>query len=205
MNIFFNKQKKLQKLIEFSRWIKDVFNIGMNTRQKQQFEKYNNEINNTRHVTREFYSDYKRRLLSLAVAVEYRDNEDTTGERRKKIYKSYRKHNGKVHNDLLVLIDYVLRFFSENNIFLNEIRVIERNIISQNETMMNYKDYLYFKVSIILNVSHGLRHLANDGDLYNDDLYKVIAQRYERGQQETQEQIQRALKKLQKQRQTNKT
>ena len=204
MNIFFNKQKKLQKLIEFSRWIKDVFNIGMNTRQKQQLEQYNDEINNTRHVTREFYSDYKRRLLSLAVAVEYRDNEDTTGERKKKIYTCYRKHNGKVHNDLLVLIDYVLRFFSENNIFLNEIRVIQRNIISQNETMMNYKDYLYFKVSIILNVSHGLRHLANDGDLYNDDLYKVIAQRYERGERETQEQIQRALRELQRQRQTKK-
>ena len=117
MNIFFNKQKKLQKLIEFSRWIKDVFNIGMNTRQKKQLEQINDEINNTRHVTREFYSDYKRRLLSLAVAVEYRDNEDTTGERKKKIYTCYRKHNGNVHNDLLVLIEYLLRYFSNINIF----------------------------------------------------------------------------------------
>ena len=181
-------------------WIENVFKIGMNSIQETQFYGYKNEINNTRHMPSVFYSDYKNKLLSLAVAVEYCDDEDTTGERRKKIYTCYSKQNGNVCNDLLVLIDYVLRFFSENNTFLNEIQQIQQTIIVQKKTIMNYKEYFKFKNNIIMKVLYGFNIFS-----LSDNLYKVIAQRYERGQQETQEQIQRALKKLQKQRQTNKT
>ena len=46
-----------------------------------------------------------------------------------------------------------------------------------------------------MNVSHGFR----DSTYYHDDLYKVVAQRYENVEQET-EQIQRALTVLQTQR-----
>jgi hypothetical protein len=145
-----------------------------------------------------FYSDYKNKLLSLAVAVEYHDDEDTTGERRKKIYTCYRKQNGNVRNDLLVLIDYVLRFFSENNTFLDEIQQLQQNIIVRNETIMNYKEYFEYKNAIIQNVCYGFRNFT-----CSDNLDKVIAQRYERGERETREQIQRALRELQRQRQTN--
>ena len=53
------------------------------------------------------YNDYKIKLLSFAVIAEYRDNKDTTGVQIKKIYKCY-KNNGNIHNDLFVLIDYIL-------------------------------------------------------------------------------------------------
>ena len=180
-----------QKLKRFLDWIENVFKIGMNSIQETQFYGYKNEINNTRHMPSVFYSDYKNKLLSLAVAVEYCDDEDTTGERRKKIYTCYRKNNGNVHNDLLVLIDYVLRFFSENNTFLNEIQQIQQTIILQNKTIMNYKAYFEFKYNIIMSVCYGFRTFT-----LSDNLYKVIAQRYERGQRETQEGIQSALRVL---------
>ena len=180
-----------QKLKRFLDWIENVFKIGMNSVQEIQFYQYKNEINNTRHMPSAFYSSYKNKLLSLAVAVEYCDDEDTTGERRKKIYTCYRKNNGNVHNDLLVLIDYVLRFFSENNTFLNEIQQIQQNIIVRNKTIMNYKEYFEFKYKIIKNVCYGFRTFT-----LSDNLYKVIAQRYERGQRETQEGIQSALSVL---------
>ena len=41
-----------------------------------------------------------------------------------------------------------------------------------------------------MNVCYGFRNFTR-----SDNLYKVIAQRYERGERETQEQIQRALRR----------
>ena len=117
-----------QKLRNFLVWVSDVFTIGMSMAQEVEMYEYSEEIMNTRHMTREFYRDYKRKLLSLAVIAEYRDYEDTTGERKTKIYKSY-KNNGNVPNDLLVLIEYVLRFFRSVNENVNEIQQIRDTII----------------------------------------------------------------------------
>ena len=95
-------------------------------------------------------------------------------------------------NDLLVLIDYILRFFSENNRSVNEIQQIRQTIISENERMMNHEKYFKLKRSIIRKVSSGFTNSA----YHQDDLYTVIAQRYENLEQETEEHVQRALTQL---------
>ena len=150
-------------------------------------------------MSRDMYRDFKLKVLSLAVIAEYGDDEDTTGQRKKKIYTCY-KNNGNVPNDLLVLIEYVLRFFSYNNTSVNQIQGIRQTIITENERIMNYEKYFKLKRSIIRKTSSGSVYHQND-------LYTVIAQRYENLQHETQEQIQRALARLtrnaQRQRQNN--
>ena len=87
-------------------------------------------------------------------------------------------------NDLLVLIEYVLRFFRSVNV--NEIQEIRERIIIENERIMNYEKYFELKNSIIRKVSSGFTNSQ-------DDLHTVIAQRYENLEHETKEQIQRAL------------
>ena len=71
------------------------------------------------HISNSMYTEYTMKLLSFAIVAEYRDYEDAKGDRKKKIYTCYKKQKGKVRNNLLVLIEYVLRFFSEHNMFLN--------------------------------------------------------------------------------------
>ena len=183
-----NRKQKLRNLLE---WVSDVFSDGMSMDQEVEMYEYSNKIRNTMFMTREFYRNYKRKLLSLAVAVEYHDDKDTTGERKTKIYTCY-KNNGNVPNDLLVLIEYVLRFFS-TSVNVQEIR--ERKI-TENERIMNYEKYFKLKRTIIRKASSS-----------QENLYTVIAQRYENLQHETQEQIQRALaivtRNAQRQRQNN--
>ena len=176
-----------QKLRNFLEWVSDVFSDGMSMDQEVEMYEYSNKIRNTMFMTREFYRNYKRKLLSLAVAVEYHDDEDTTGERKTKIYTCY-KNNGNVPNDLLVLIEYVLRFFS-TSVNVQEIR---ERIITENERIMNYEKYFKLKRTIIRKVSSGQNHL-----------YTVIAQRYENLEHKTQEQITRLARSTQRQRQNN--
>ena len=68
---------------------------------------------------------------------------------------------------------------------------------------MNYEKYFELKNSIIHTASSGFTNSV----YHQNDLYTVIAQRYENLQHETQEQIQRALARLtrnpQRQRQNN--
>ena len=149
--IFFKNQKKLQKLKAFSLWITDVFSVGLNRQQLEQCNRYNNEIQNMTHISNSMYTEYKMKLLSLAVIAEYRDNEDAMGERKKKIYTCYRKHNGKVHNDLLVLIDYVLQFYQQNEILqtqqdiiilITSTELLHKHTIEQtNKHKMSYRKY----------------------------------------------------------------
>ena len=175
-----------QKLRNFLVWVSDVFRIGMSMAQEFKMYEYRDKIRNTIFMTCEFYRDYKSKLLSLAVLVEYRDDKDTMGERKTKIYKCY-KNNGNVPNDLLVLIEYVLRFFSHINRSVNEnvneIQEIRDTIITENERIMNYQKYFKLKSNIIRKVSSGITNSV----YHKDDMYSVIAQRYENLEHETQE------------------
>ena len=174
-----NRKQKLRNLLV---WVSDVFTIGMSMDQEVEMYEYSDKIRNTMFMTREFYRNYKRKLLSLAVAVEYHDDKDTTGERKTKVYTCY-KNNGNVPNDLLVLIEYVLRFFSHNNNSVNEIQEIRDTIITENERIMNYQKYFKLKSNIIRKVSSGITNSV----YHKDDMYSVIAQRYENLEHETQE------------------
>ena len=166
-----NTYKRKQKLKKLSHWINDVFRNGLSRNQKNTWNQYNNEINNTRHMSRDMYRDFKLKVLSLAVIAEYCDYEDMTGERKTKIYTCY-QNNGNVPNDLLVLIEYVLRFFRSVNENVNEIQQIRDTIIFENERIMTYKKYFELKNTIIRKVSSGFKNSV----YHKDDLYTVIAQ-----------------------------
>ena len=187
--IFFKNQKKLQKLKAFSLWITDVFSVGLNRQQLEQCNRYNNEIQNMTHISNSMYTEYKMKLLSLAVIAEYRDHEDATGERKKKIYTCY-KHNGKVHNDLLLLIDYVLRFYQQNYMHRNVILKTQQEIIQHYQPIMNYKEYFQLKCRILIHASYGM---IVDIDYHPDNIYRVVARTYNRTDQQAQNELHRVL------------
>ena len=188
--IFFKNQKKLQKLKAFSLWISDVFSVGLNRQQLEQCNRYNNEIQSMTHISNSMYTEYKMKLLSLAVIAEYRDDEDATGEQKKKIYTCYRKHNGKVHNDLLLLIDYVLRFYQQNDMHRNVILQTQQEIIQHYQPIMNYKEYFTLKNRILTHASYGIRV---DIDYHPDNIYRVVARTYNRTDQQAQNELHRVL------------
>ena len=70
--------KRKIKLTNLLNWVYDVFGIGMNNEHRKVWFENQKIINSTMNVTRDFYHAWKLNLLSLAVAVEYRDYEDKT-------------------------------------------------------------------------------------------------------------------------------
>ena len=189
MDILYKRKQKLKKL---SHWINDVFRIGLNSYQRDTLNEYNNRINNTTNLSFDMYTEYKIKLLSLAVIAEYRDYEDTTGERKKKIYTCY-KNNRRVHNDLFVLIDYILQYFNNHNQFINFTLKKQKEIKQKNQKIMNYKEYFELKNQILIDVSYGMTSGIN----YScGKLHTFIAQTYDRTDQETQRQLHIVLTEL---------
>ena len=189
MDILYKRKQKLKKL---SHWINDVFRIGLNSYQRDTLNEYNNRINNTTNLSFDMYTEYKIKLLSLAVIAEYHDYQDATGERKKKIYTCY-KNNGKVHNDLLVLIDYIVRYFNNHNQFINFILTTQTQLKQKNQKIMNYKEYFELKNQILRDVSYGMTSGIN----YSAGrLHTFIAQTYDRTDQETQRQLHIVLTEL---------
>ena len=183
---------KKQNLKKLSHWINDVFRIGLNSYQRDILNEYNNRINNTTNLSFDMYTEYKIKLLSLAVIAEYHDYQDATGERKKKIYTCY-KNNGKVHNDLLVLIDYILRYFYNHNQFINFILRTQNEIKQKNQKIMNYKEYFELKNQILIDVSYGMTSGINYS---GGKLHTFIAQTYDRTDQEAQQQLHIVLTEL---------
>ena len=138
------------------------------------------------------YTEYKIKLLSLAVIAEYRDNEDVTGERKKKIYTCY-KNNGKVHNDLFVLIDYILQYFNKHNQYINFILKTQTQLQQKNQKIMNYKEYFELKNQILIDVSYGMTMGINYS---GGKLHTFIPQTYDRTDQEAQRQLHIVLTEL---------
>ena len=92
------------------------------------------------------------------------------------------------YNNLVVLINYVLRFFSEHNVFVNQILQTKQHIITHyNQTMINYKDYFKYKNDILKDVRTGI---TVDPDI-NPDIDRVVAQTYDRPNEESEEEIRR--------------
>ena len=185
------RKKKLKALLN---WINDVYHVGMHNVQIYTLNTtYNNEINSTRHMTRENYKDLKTKLLSLAVAVEY--GEDTSNERKMKIYTCY-KNGGNTRNDLIDFIDYIIEFYAHNSL-VNEIQEIRQQIIEKNKTTFNYKEYFELKYNILHFASYGL-HEYYGGNF--DESYKIIAEGYEKifaeGYERGEEYVQRELGKM---------
>ena len=189
MDILYKRKQKLKKL---SHWINDVFRIGLNSYQRDTLNEYNNRINNTTNLSSDMYTEYKIKLLSLAVIAEYRDNVDVTGERKKKIYTCY-KNNGKVHNDLFVLIDYILQYFNKHNQYINFILRTQTQLQQKNQKNMNYKEYFELKNQILIDVSYGMTSGINYS---GGKLHTFIAQTYDRTDQETQRQLHIVLTEL---------
>ena len=189
MDILYKRKQKLKKL---SHWINDVFRIGLNSYQRDTLNEYSNRINNTTNMSSDMYTEYKIKLLSLAVIAEYHDYEDVTGERKKKIYTCY-KNNGKVHNDLFVLIDYILQYFNKHNQYINFILKTQTQLQQKNQKIMNYKEYFELKNQILRDVSYGMTSGIN----YSAGrLHTFIAQTYDRTDQETQRQLRIVLTEL---------
>ena len=191
-----NFRFKLQKIKKFSLWINNVFRMGWDNNQRDIWNMYNNKINNTRHMSHDMYSDYKMKLLSLAVIAEYRDYYDTTGERKNKIYTCY-KNNGTVENDLLVLINYILQYFYNNNQFISFTLKRQQEIKQQNQRIMNYKKYFELKDQILIDVSYGMTSGINYSAA---DLRAFIAQTYDRTDHRTEEKLHSVLTELDTQR-----
>ena len=189
MDILYKRKQKLKKL---SHWINDVFRIGLNSYQKDILNEYNNRINNTTNLSFDMYTEYKIKLLSLAVIAEYHDYQDATGERKKKIYTCY-KNNGKVHNDLFVLIDYILQYFNKHNQYINFILKTQTQLQQKNQKIMNYKEYFELKNQILIDVSYGMTSGINYS---GGRLHTFIAQTYDRTDQETQRQLHIVLTEL---------
>ena len=185
------RKKKLKALLN---WINDVYHVGMNNVQGYTLNTtYNNEINSTRHMTRENYKDLKTKLLSLAVAVEY--GEDTSNERKMKIYTCY-KNGGNTRNDLIDFIDYIIEFYPHNSL-VDEIEPIRQQIIEKNKSTFNYKEYFELKYNIMRFASYGL-HEYYGGNF--EESYKIIAEGYEKifaeGYERGEEYVQRELGKM---------
>ena len=189
MDILYKRKQKLKKL---SHWINDVFRIGLNSYQKDILNEYNNRINNTTNLSFDMYTEYKIKLLSLAVIAEYHDYQDATEERKKKIYTCY-KNNGKVHNDLFVLIDYILQYFNKHNQYINFILKTQTQLQQKNQKIMNYKEYFELKNQILRDVSYGMTSGINYS---GGRLHTFIAQTYDRTDQETQRQLHIVLTEL---------
>ena len=182
------RKKKLKALLN---WINDVYHVGMNNVQGYTLNTtYNNEINSTRHMTHENYKDLKTKLLSLAVAVEY--GEDTSNERKMKIYTCY-KNGGNTRNDLIDFIDYIIEFYPNNSL----VQEIQQQIIEKNKSTFNYKEYFELKYNIMRFASYGL-HEYYGGNF--DESYKIIAEGYEKifteGYERGEEYVQRELGKM---------
>ena len=189
MDILYKRKQKLKKL---SHWINDVFRIGLNSYQRDTLNEYSNRINNTTNMSSDMYTQYKIKLLSLAVIAEYHDYQDATGERKKKIYTCY-KNNGKVHNDLFVLIDYILRYFNNHNQYINFILKTQTQLKQKNQKIMNYKEYFELKNQILIDVSYGMTSGINYS---GGKLHTFIAQTYDRTDQEAQRQLHIVLTEL---------
>ena len=189
MDILYKRKQKLKKL---SHWINDVFRIGLNSYQRDTLNEYNNRINNTTNLSFDMYTEYKIKLLSLAVIAEYHDYQDATEERKKKIYTCY-KNNGKVHNDLFVLIDYILQYFNKHNQYINFILKTQTQLQQKNQKIMNYKEYFELKNQILIDVSYGMTSGINYS---GGKLHTFIAQTYDRTDQEAQRQLHIVLTEL---------
>ena len=113
------------KLKSLLKWVCNVFNIGMNDYCKGLWFDFKNEINNNRSMTQHIYNNLKIKLLSLGVAIEYRDNEDTSGDRKTKLYRCYKK--GKISNDLNEWIKYIVQFYHKNTL-VEQIEQIRQKI-----------------------------------------------------------------------------
>ena len=61
---------------------------------------------------------------------------------------------------------------------------------------MNYKDYFNLKYAILLNVSYGLTMGLN----YTNNIYRVVAQTYNRTDQDAQNELQRVFTEVDTQR-----
>ena len=142
-----DKIKNKIKLKNLLNWVYNVFNVGMNDYYKGLWFNYKNEINNSRSMKQQIYNDLKIKLLSLGVAIEYRDNEDTSGDRKTKLYRCYKK--GKISNDLLDWCNYMLQFY-RNNKFVEQIEEIRKSIIRENKTTFLSKKYFELKYNLIM-------------------------------------------------------
>ena len=74
--------------------------------------------------------------------------------------------------------------------FLNDILQIKQDIIQQNKTIMNYKEYLQLKCEILINVSYGITQGIN---YTSNNIYRLVAQTYDRTDREAQREVQRVL------------
>ena len=188
------KQKiKLKNLLN---WVYNVFNIGMNDYYKGLWFNYKTEINNSRSMTQQIYNDLKIKLLSLGVAIEYRDNEDRSGDRKTKLYRCYKKEKGKISNDLNEWVQYILQFYHKNTL-VAQIEQIRQKISRENKPIVHYKKYFELKNKLIEVVSDGMR---NEYGTFEEN-YKVVAQGYEQGD----EYINRELQRLKQKKQTERT
>ena len=146
-------------------------------------------------MTLDNYKDFKTKLLSLAVDVEYHDNEDTSNERKMKIYTCY-KNGGNTRNDLIDFIDYIIEFYAHNSL-VDEIQEIRQQIIEKNKSTFNYKEYFELKYNIMRFASYGL-HEYYGGNF--DESYKIISEGYEKifaeGYERGEEYVQRELDKM---------
>ena len=127
-------------------------------------------------MTQHHYNDLKIKLLSLGVAIEYRDHEDKSGDRKTKLYRCYKKDKGKISNDLNEWVQYILQFYHKNTL-VAQIEQIRQKISQENKPILHYKKYFELKNKSIEVVSDGMR---NEYGTFEEN-YKIIAQGYERG------------------------
>ena len=177
--------KRKIKLTNLLNWVYDVFGIGMNNEHRKVWFENQKIINSTMNVTREFYHAWKLNLLSLAVAVEYRDYEDKTGDRKTKLYTCY-KNKGRIWNDLSKWMSYIVIFYY-NNTHVPQIDEMRQKINQETKTILRYKKYFELKYKLIQLVSYGM---TNEYGSFEEN-YKIIAQGYEQGENYVKEALQK--------------
>ena len=168
--------KRKIKLTNLLNWVYDVFGIGMNNEHRKVWFENQKIINSTMNVTRDFYHAWKLNLLSLAVAVEYRDYEDKNGDRKTKLYACY-KNKGRIWNDLSKWSNYIVMFHSKN-IHVAQIDEMRQKINQETKTTLRYKKYFELKYNLIQVVSYGM---TNEYGSFEEN-YKIVAQGYEQGE-----------------------
>ena len=187
--------KRKIKLTNLLNWVYDVFGVGMNDEHRKVWFENKKIINSTMNVTREFYHAWKLNLLSLAVAVEYRDYEDKTGDRKTKLYTCY-KNKGRIWNDLSKWMSYIVIFYY-NNTHVPQIDEMRQKINQETKTILRYKKYFELKYKLIQLVSYGM---TNEYGSFEEN-YKIIVQGYEQGENY----VKTTLQKLKENKQNKRT